>query len=67
MLKIRLDFIGKRAVVVVDIKDVVPVKVIGNIDILPPVMVDVAHGGGMTKALVGDPGLFAHIPEHRVL
>src|SRR4051794_7704972 len=64
MFKIFFRPVGKRSVVVVDIKNIAGYEIVGNIDILPSIVVDIAGRGRMTEATKHYAGLYGNVMKH---
>src|SRR5580700_2799179 len=67
MLEIRSHLVRKGPIVIVDIQDIVPHKIIADIDIGPAVPVDIRNRRVMPVSFYRDPRFFGYIMEYRML
>ena len=66
MLEIRFYLVGKGTVMVVDVQDIIPDKIIAHIDILPTIPVDIGDSSCMSIPLESNSGLFGDIRKDRM-
>ena len=66
MFKIFFQTVGKGAVMIIDVKDIVGQEIVGDIDILPTVIVNITDRGRMSVAFELDTGGIGDIGPRQV-